>query len=447
MSGNEVNNSSNRTRQIDQNWEAIFEEEKILDYISNDSLFYITSKKINQLNMQNGSTVDARNMAKFDFISSLPYIFRENKLSILPDRNGRYVIGQFNAYESLNHSREEIPAKYVTIPAWIEALDYTSITSESIVLNAASITGMFNKIFQTDEIFETVNGKMGSGSFEFTVNDSLDADKSYPISVENSMMEIDGGYETRDSLILVEAKNKQIDSFLIRQIYYPYRLWKSKVQKNIIPVYLQFYDDTYDFLIYNFTDPDNYNSLQLVDRKRFKIKTDDFQLAELTAILNQTPIVKENFDIPFPQANSFVNIPTMMTEINSSEEGFISKEDLTLLNDFTYRQADYYANAGAYLGLTEMNDGLISLTAKGQSVISSNSYRIKVELAKAILEHEPFNLAMKFTLRKGEKASGPEIFKLLKDNPNFMPGYSPVTRKRRASTVAKWVNDLIEMTE
>ena len=59
-----------------------------------------------------------------------------------------------------------------------------------------------------------------------------------PVSVKvaNSQVEIDGGYEGLN--ITYRSKNSISDDFLIRQLYYPYRLWQSKIDKNVKPIFM-----------------------------------------------------------------------------------------------------------------------------------------------------------------------------------------------------------------
>ena len=37
--------------------------------------------------------------------------------------------------------------------------------------------------------------------------------------------------------MIVEAKNATVDDFLVRQLYYPYRLWQAKTYKEVKPVF------------------------------------------------------------------------------------------------------------------------------------------------------------------------------------------------------------------
>ena len=50
----------------------------------------------------------------------------------------------------------------------------------------------------------------------------------------NSQVEIDGGIsKEKYALALLEAKNSISEDFLIRQLYYPFRLWNKKYPKKL----------------------------------------------------------------------------------------------------------------------------------------------------------------------------------------------------------------------
>ena len=58
-------------------WEALFEEENIIEKIKQDGFFEISSSKINEQR-------EARLMTKFDHAVELPKIFQNNGLTIQP---------------------------------------------------------------------------------------------------------------------------------------------------------------------------------------------------------------------------------------------------------------------------------------------------------------------------------------------------------------------------
>ncbi|WP_219913633.1 type II restriction enzyme, partial [Salmonella enterica] len=74
----------NSKRIIDKKWVNIFQDYDILNKIDSNGVFEISSKIINQYK-------EARLMTKFDYINSLPDIFFENNLSILPTNRGQYI--------------------------------------------------------------------------------------------------------------------------------------------------------------------------------------------------------------------------------------------------------------------------------------------------------------------------------------------------------------------
>ncbi len=97
---------------------------------------------------------------------------------------------------------------------------------------------------------------MSSGKFDFEVESNLE-EKRYTISVNCSGIEIDAGYETNNSLVLIEAKNVIADGFLVRQLYYPFRLWKDKVNKKVRTIFMQYFNGMFSLYEYTFKNPNN----------------------------------------------------------------------------------------------------------------------------------------------------------------------------------------------
>ena len=51
-------------------------------------------------------------------------------------------------------------------------------------------------------------------------------------------------------MCLIEAKSSLSTDFLVRQLYYPFRLWTNKITKPIRPVFLLYSNGTYYFFEY-----------------------------------------------------------------------------------------------------------------------------------------------------------------------------------------------------
>ena len=121
---------------LDESWEKLFNKYDILKKIEENDIFEISADEIKEFR-------EPRLMTKFDWSKSRPKLFRDNKLSILPNSRGTYVIGNFKAYEPLNY--KEIKPINVSKPDWVRSFDDFPITSESVALNLAQMTGMIDE--------------------------------------------------------------------------------------------------------------------------------------------------------------------------------------------------------------------------------------------------------------------------------------------------------------
>lgn len=195
-------------------WETLFNKYNIISEIDKNGKFEISAKEINEVR-------EARLMTKFDHKVNLPKIFADNKLSILPITRGKYVISKFEAYTKFENINPEIVK--VQFPEYITSIDYENITSEAMAINCAYVSGIIHDFVEDEELVPTVSGRMSSDEFNFEIKNT-GINNKMQIEIKNSQIEIDGGYEGIETLILIEAKNSISDDFIIRQLYYPYRL-------------------------------------------------------------------------------------------------------------------------------------------------------------------------------------------------------------------------------
>lgn len=141
-------------------------------------------------------------------------------------------------------------------------------------------------------------------SLWFTINSGQNILK---INVDNSQIEIDGGYEGDSSLNLIEAKNYISDDFLIRQLYYPYRLWSNKIGKRVRPIFLTYSNGIFHLREYEFVTPELYNSIRLIQHKKYAVQEGGINVENIQNILDSIQVVKEP-ELPFPQADSFERV-------------------------------------------------------------------------------------------------------------------------------------------
>lgn len=418
----------------DTAWERLFDKYHILAEIEQNGQFIISANQIKEFR-------EPRLMTKFDHKINLPNIFASNNLSILPITRGNYVISSFSAYKEFDEPSQDV--QRISIPAHIQSLMPQFIVSEAIALNCANACGILNDFLEDDELVSTVSGRMSSGSFEFNINTALGTKN---IIVSNSQIEIDAAYEGIHYLSLFEAKRDLSDDFLIRQLYYPFRVWSERVTKTVKPVFLIFSNGMFNLYQYQFEDPQNYNSLRLVKQKNYVIVT-EICLADIENLLRTVPLVQEP-DISFPQADRMSRIINLIELLNEKP---ITKQDITSEYAFDERQTNYYTDAGRYLGLIDKaydEDGniLFHLSACGHRIMSLEYKERQLALVTQILMHKVFNETLKLHLQYGEMPDKQTIIQIMKRS-NLYHVEADSTYLRRSSTVIGWVNWILGIIE
>lgn len=190
---------------IDAAWRELFRRHDILERIQKGGLFCISSAAINQVH-------EARLMAKFDRSAQLPTVFRRHGLSILPDSRGSYVIGPFRTHR---------------------AVSYDPVRPKRL---ACYHGGLFEDLLG-EKCAYTVSGRMGSGDFSFRIANTRAPNRPFTLTVRSAQVEIDAGYESPGALLLCECKNMASEELQIRQLYYPYRLWRGRIRKPVLPLF------------------------------------------------------------------------------------------------------------------------------------------------------------------------------------------------------------------
>lgn len=419
----------------DNAWEKIFDKYKIIKEIENKNKFVITAKQINEFR-------EARLMTKFDYSSQLPSLFSDNKLSILPISRGSYIISNFEMFESFDDN--EIDVIKMDFPTYLESIDYKNITSESTALNCAYVSGILQHFVEEQGLQPTVSGRMSSLSFSFDINAK---DFLLNVKVDNSQIEVDGGYEGSNSLNLIEAKNSLSKDFIIRQLYYPYRLWSNKITKNVRSIFLTYTNGIFHLREYTFENINHYNSIKLVKQQRYAIRDEVINLESIQKILHETRIIEEP-RIVFPQADSFERVINLSELLN--ENILLSKESITENYDFDKRQTDYYSNAAMYLGLVEKKrenkQVFCSLTKKGSDLFKLSITKRQIEFTRLILSHLAFRRTLECYFGNAKPPTINEIVKIMKES-DLYGIKSDETFHRRASTISSWINWIVELIE
>jgi hypothetical protein len=422
-------------------WERLFEKYPILEEINSRGIYKISAKVINEER-------EARLMTKFDHSVQLPYIFQQNNLSIQPDSRGTYVIGNFESYKKLP-KKKSIEIQAFPCLDDIETLKADKIYSEFSALLYAYNSGIIDDLLDQKVKF-TIAGRMSTGKFRYSIR-SLLHNLCHEINVDNSQCEIDGGFEGEDILAIIEVKNQNVEDFLIRQLYYPYRLWTEKTTKQVIPIFLSYSNDIFNFYIYEFEDYKNYNSISFVEQKRYQIGLDEIEFEDITSLVDIIKIKPEPEGIPFPQANVFARVVDLLIQIHGFNPR-LSQEDIAINYAFKLRQAEYYADAARYLGLLQKDDNkeqgiFYSMTEKGHNIMEKTTRNRNLALVECIIEKKLFNSTFKIYLEKGGRMNKHNRDLIRQILVNEQPKLSEKTIKRRSSTVFAWIKWIMELTQ
>lgn len=412
-------------------WELLADELDIIKKVKKDGVFNISAKEINKYR-------EARLMTKFDHSSNLPKLFKKHNLAILPITRGDYIIGGFEAYLKVNYNNTT--PTFMKFPSEITTIDFYNLYSEASAVNCAFVTGILKEILG-ETCIPTVNGRMASTKFEYDILNQNNANTS--ILVNNSQIEIDGGFESKNYFCILEAKNYMVDDFIIRQLYYPYRLWTNKIKKKVIPVFFTYSNNVFSFFIYEFEKVNNYNSIKLIEQKNYTLLNKKIEMNDLIDLMENTTIVPEP-QIPFPQADNFERVIDLLFLLNNQN---LTLEEITNNYDFDKRQASYYSSALMYLGLVskKIENGLTvyTLSQLGENVMRTSNTERNLVIIKKIIEHAIFNCLLYSYIKNQEIPHKESIIEVMKNNELFNVDKNSSTLIRRAQTVQSWINWII----
>lgn len=428
---------SEKGRVQDRVWIQLCNEHRILNEIEKNGFFEITAKDIKKIH-------EPRLVTKFDHRENLPKIFKEEQLSILPITRGKYIIGQFDAYKNITYD-SSIKPKSIIFSSEYETINPNNITSESAALLCAYSSGMIDDIAQERTLF-TATGRRSTGQFQFNIENKSNGQQC--ISVKNSQCEIDAGFEGKSKFLLFEAKNEKVENFIVRQLYYPYRLWENIINKEIVPIFSTYSNGIFDFFIFAFEDINDYGSIQLLKQHKFIINPESLFLSDIHDVFSKLQTFqKEPKDIPFPQADSFERVLDLLGILANDD---LSQDEVTSQYSFTLRQTEYYTSACRYLGLVDKyveeisNERKFTLTKTARNILNKSHRERKLQLIENMIKFKVFYLSLNFYFTNLKLPANSQIEQFIIDSGIDL---SSSTVQRRAITVQSWLKWILNCAD
>ena len=244
-----------------KSWEKIFSDYKILEHDFKESPFPLSASMIKTAcqNFKKTTEKEVRILCKQDDKESVPDIMKDNGLFLLPVRNGQYIIVKGYGYIDIPEIKEETTYQ----PQILFPLDTPKVgNSEMQHLDFAYAVSIIRTFLNDDSLILTIRGRKYTPKFSFFI-------EKQEVTVESVQTEVDAGYEGRDKVVLVEAKNSKTSNTIIRQLYYPYRQWSQYTEKKIYCLFFEKRKNEYMIWQFAFKNEKNYNSIYLVKAKKY----------------------------------------------------------------------------------------------------------------------------------------------------------------------------------
>lgn len=245
-------------------WRKIFKDNKILQHDFSKSPFYLSAADIKKSvqDFKGTSEKEVRILCKMDTRESVPEVMRNNGLVLLPVRNKFYAIIKAEGYVDI----PDIKDQAIQYKSKLDfGLDTAAIgNSEMQHLDYAYASSLIRTFMNDPSLVLTIRGRKYTPEFSFHIGKHI-------IETKSVQTEVDAGYEGKDKIVLVEAKNSSTKNTIIRQLYYPFRQWKEHTNKKVYLLFFEKRIDEYLIWQYEFTDINRYDSIFLVKSKKYKI--------------------------------------------------------------------------------------------------------------------------------------------------------------------------------
>jgi len=247
-------------------WQEIFNTYNIASHDFSQSPFVLTAEQIKKATAHFETTGEreVRVLCKQDSREDRPNVFVDNNLFLLPIRNGTFAIIKGEGYVDI----PEITSPMIQYKSKLDfVLDTSKIgNSEMQHLDFAYASSLIRSHLNDPSLVLTIRGRKYTPKFTFTAGQF-----NQSITAESVQTEVDAGYEGKNQVVLIEAKNSETRNTIIRQLYYPYRQWQAHTSKKVNVLFFEKRQTIYSLWLFEFSDPLNYNSIRLVKSSRYEI--------------------------------------------------------------------------------------------------------------------------------------------------------------------------------
>lgn len=403
-------------------WDELFRALDLQRKLEHECFAIVSAEAIKSITRR-----EPRLMTKFDTRESRPKMLEG--ITILPLSNGEYALLDGDGYcdvpaarEVRIWSKERWRSDLVTLP-W-----ETGPASESQALDMASASGILDDFFGDANTRLTIRGRLRCPRFEFRFRC---ASREVPLVANGVQIEVDSGFEGQ-SIYLIEAKLGNRSNFHQRQLYFPQRMWMEMVSnKPSFAVFMIWSNRSVALRGYEFNPVDLYQSQVLAASVDYLLDEPE-GLPSFPELVDATREHTGEIGIPFPQANDVRRVIDCVDAIGA---GLISRTSLAAHYGFAGRQADYYANAAAYLSLLERSGSSFQLSELGHRFLRAPLNQRHELLLRQMVSRPVFRQGAQALAITGRMPSVEYLAEVIARRTKL----TLVTATRRAKTVVAWL--------
>ena len=412
----------------DEAWARLFERHDLEARLRAEGHAFLTADEIRW------AGEEPRLMTKFDFPDSRPQVLRRVGATILAVSNGRYVVIDGDGYGELRRDGAPLTVLDGSALSDLVTLQFPP-ASESQAIDAAWACGVLEH-FIGEPVRQTIRGRLRAPPFSFTFDGRA---RTLGLDVDGVQVEVDGGFEGPSAVYVIEAKMGASNAFMVRQLYYPFRFWGQRLggSKPVVPIFMDCANGEFLFVQYAFEPAERYHGLRPVRSARytFASRAPRPTLARLWAEARPCDDIPK---APFPQAD---RLERVVDVVDAVARGTADQMNLALRWGFDPRQADYYANAAAYIGLLTRKGGEWSLTDEGVHLARlQGADDRRAHVARCLLRRPALHEAARLSLEDTSNLEARRFEPVIRSHTKL----SETTVARRALTVAAWMRTLHE---
>ena len=369
---------------------------------------------------------EPRLMTKFDTRESRPDVLKG--VTILPVTNGAYALLAGDGYADVPLCRTASYQSFSERARTLASLPWQAgPSSESQAIDMAHASGLLDEFFG-EPTRMTVRGRLRTPAFGFAFDTTHGA---VSLEADGVQVEVDAGFEG-ETLHLLEAKLGTRTNFHVRQLYYPLRMWRALLpEKRVSAAFLSWSNRCLSLRRYEFDPLERYHALALTAAVDYYL--DEPQpIPTLADVLAATQVDKLPEGMPFPQAD---DLRRVIDIVDAVAQGVSSHEELARHYEFDVRQAQYYGNAAAFLGLVTRTASGFELDEAAADFARLPRPDRQTLLLRRIASLPIFREVLERLVVSGELESSDVVAELIEQK----AGLRGQTTLRRARTVLAWV--------